>query len=137
MIKLEIIGNLGADAEIKQYNGNKFVSFRVAHTDKWVDQQTGVISTQTTWVSCSLNGDGGALTEYLKKGTKVYVRGTPGFVVFSSPKTHKMETGINLFVREVELCGGHQEQDPNNTNPAQTPTNTATPPTNKNGNLPF
>ena len=45
MIKLEIIGNLGADAEIKQYNGNKFVSFRVAHTDKWVDQQTGVIST--------------------------------------------------------------------------------------------
>ena len=135
MIKLEIIGNLGADAEIKQYNGNKFVSFRVAHTDKWVDQR--VINTQTTWVSCSLNGDGGALTAYLKKGTKVYVRGTPGFVVFSSPKTHKMETGINLFVREVELCGGHQEQNPNNTNPAQTPTNTATPPTNKNGNLPF
>ena len=109
MIKLEIIGNLGADAEIKQYNGNKFVSFRVAHTDKWVDQQTGVISTQTTWVSCSLNGDGKGLTPFLKKGTKVYVRGTPGFVVYSSPKTHKMETGINLFVREVEFCGGHQE----------------------------
>lgn len=118
MIKLEIIGNLGADAEIKQYNGNKFVSFRVAHTDKWVDQQTGVISTQTTWVSCSLNGDGGALTSYLKRGTKVYVRGTPSFVTYSSPKTHKMETGINLFVREVELCGGHQEQEQNNTNPS-------------------
>ena len=35
MIKLEIIGNLGADAEVKVYNGNKFVTFRVAHTDKW------------------------------------------------------------------------------------------------------
>lgn len=137
MIKLEIIGNLGADAEIKQYNRNKFVSFRVAHTDKWVDQQTGVISTQTTWVSCSLNGDGGALTSYLKKGTKVYVRGTPGFVVYSSPKTHKMETGINLFVREVELCGGHQEQEQNNTNPAQAPAGATTPPTNKKSDLPF
>ena len=128
MIKLEIIGNLGADAEIKQYNGNKFVSFRVAHTDKWVDQQTGVISTQTTWVSCSLNGDGGALTAYLKKGTKVFVRGTPNCVVYSSPMTHKMEAGINLFVREVELCGGHTEQKQNNANTTQTPANATSGP---------
>lgn len=130
MIKMEIIGNLGADAEVKVYNGNKFVSFRVAHTDKWVDQQTGVISTQTTWVSCSLNGDGGALTPYLKKGTKVFVRGTPNFVTYSSPKTHKFETGVNLFVREIELCGGHQEQEQNQST-AQTPASTAT---NNEGN---
>lgn len=137
MIKMEIIGNLGADAEVKVYNGNKFVSFRVAHTDKWVDQQTGVISTQTTWVSCSLNGDGGGLTPYLKKGTKVFVRGTPNFVVYSSPKTHKMETGVNLFVREVELCGGHQEQEQNNTNTTQSPAGAATSPTGKKSDLPF
>lgn len=137
MIKLEMIGNLGADAEVKVYNGNKFVSFRVAHTDKWVDQQTGVISTQTTWVSCSLNGDGGKLTPYLKKGTKVFVRGTPNFVVYSSPSTHKMETGVNLFVREVDLCGGHQEQEQNNTNTTQTPANTATSPAGKKEDLPF
>lgn len=137
MIKLEIIGNLGADAEVKVYNGSKFVSFRVAHTDKWVDQQTGVISTQTTWVSCSLNGDGGGLTPYLKKGTKVFVRGTPNFVVYSSPKTHKMETGVNLFVREVELCGGHQEQEQNNANTTQAPAGTATIPAGKKDGLPF
>lgn len=137
MIKLEIIGNLGADAEVKVYNGNKFVSFRVAHTDKWVDQNTGVISTQTTWVSCSLNGDGGGLTPYLKKGTKVFVRGTPNFVVYSSPKTHKMETGVNLFVREVELCGGHQEQEQNNANTTQIPAGTAQAPGDKNDDLPF
>ena len=137
MIKLEVIGNLGADAEVKVYNGNKFVSFRVAHTDKWVDRQTGVISTQTTWVSCSLNGDGGGLTPYLKKGTKVFVRGTPNFVTYSSPTTHKIETGVNLFIRDIELCGGHQEQEQNNTNPAQAPTGTTTTPTNNNGDLPL
>lgn len=114
MIKLEIVGNLGADAEIKEYNGNKFVSFRVAHSEKWVDQQTGAISTQTTWVSCSLNGNGKGLTQYLKKGTKVFLRGTPNFVQYSSPKTHKMEVGVNLFVKEIELCGGHTEQSQDN-----------------------
>ena len=137
MIKLEVIGNLGADAEVKVYNGNKFVSFRVAHTDKWVDRQTGVISTQTTWVSCSLNGDGGGLTPYLKKGTKVFVRGTPNFVTYSSPTTHKIETGVNLFVRDIELCGGHQEQEQNNTTPAQNPAPATTTPTSKNGDMLF
>lgn len=137
MIKMEIIGNLGADAEVKVYNGNKFVSFRVAHSDKWVDQQTGVISTQTTWVSCSLNGDGGGLTPYLKKGTKVFVRGTPNFVTYSSPKTHKFETGVNLFVREIELCGGHQEQEQNNANTTQNPAGTATSPAGKKDDMPF
>lgn len=137
MIKMEIIGNLGADAEVKVYNGSKFVSFRVAHTDKWVDQQTGVISTQTTWVSCSLNGDGGGLTPYLKKGTKVFLRGTPNFVVYSSPKTRKMETGVNLFVREVELCGGHQEQEQNNANTTQAPAGTASSPAGKKDDMPF
>ena len=137
MIKMEIIGNLGADAEVKVYNGSKFVSFRVAHTDKWVDQQSGVISTQTTWVSCSLNGDGGGLTPYLKKGTKVFVRGTPNFVVYSSPKTRKMETGVNLFVREVELCGGHQEQEQNNANTTQATAGTATNPAGKKDDMPF
>ena len=114
MIRLEIVGNLGADAEIKEYNGNKFVSFRVAHSEKWIDQQTGAISTQTTWVSCSLNGNGKGLTQYLKKGTKVFLRGTPNFVQYSSPKTHKMEVGVNLFVKEIELCGGQQEQSQDN-----------------------
>ena len=133
---MEIIGNLGADAEVKVYNGNKFVSFRVAHTDKWVDQQTGVISTQTTWVSCSLNGDGGALTPYLKKGTKVFVRGTPNFVTYSSPKTHKFETGVNLFVREIELCGGHQEQEQNQST-TQTPTSTETNNKGEKDGIPF
>ena len=136
MIKMEIIGNLGADAEVKVYNGNKFVSFRVAHSDKWVDQQTGVISTQTTWVSCSLNGDGGGLTPYLKKGTKVFLRGTPNFVTYSSPKTHKFETGVNLFVREIELCGEHQEQKSNQST-TQTPTSTETNTEGKKSGLPF
>ena len=47
MIKMEIIGNLGADAQLQVYNGNKFVSFRIANTDAWTDKATGEIKKST------------------------------------------------------------------------------------------
>lgn len=111
MIKVEVIGNLGADAQLQVMNGNKFVSFRVANTDAWTDKQTGEIKKSTQWISCSLNGDGGALAPYLKKGTKVFIRGNAQFVIFSSAKSRQMEVGVNLYVREIELCGGKQENE--------------------------
>lgn len=110
MIKLEVIGNLGADAQLQVNNGNKFVSFRVANTESWTDKKTGEIIKTTQWVSCSLNGDGGGILPYLRKGTKVFVRGNAQTVIYSSPKTHQMEVGINIFVREIELCGGNREE---------------------------
>lgn len=121
MIKIEVIGNLGADAQLQMVNGNKFVSFRVANTDAWTDKQTGEIKKSTQWISCSLNGDGGALTQYLKKGAKVFVRGNAQIVIYSSPKTHQMEAGVNLFVREIELCGGSKEENQQQTPPEQNP----------------
>lgn len=117
MLKLEIIGNLGADAQVQNHNGNQFVSFRVAHTDKWTDVKTGEIHYNTQWVSCALNGNGGNLLKWLKKGAKVYLRGIPNFVIFSSPKSHQMEVGVNLSVREVELCGIQQQEENKNVQP--------------------
>ena len=120
MIKIEVIGNLGADAQLQMANRKKFVSFRVANTDAWTDNQTGEIKKSTQWISCSLNGDGGALTQYLKKGAKVFVRGNAQIVIYSSPKTHQMEAGVNLFVKEIELCGGSKEETQQQTPPQQT-----------------
>ena len=121
MIKVEIIGNLGADAQLQVVNGNKFVSFRVANTDAWTDKQTGEIKKSTQWISCSLNGDGGALAPYLKKGTKVFVRGNAQFVIFSSAKSRQMEVGVNLYVREIELCGGSKENEQTAQKPGELP----------------
>lgn len=122
MIKIEVIGNLGADAQLQVVNGNKFVSFRVANTDSWTDKVTGEIKKTTQWISCSLNGDGGSLLPYLKKGTKVFVRGNTNMVTYSSPKSHMIEVGVNLYVREIELCGGAREENqPQQTPPQPTP----------------
>ena len=128
MIKVEIIGNLGADAQLQEKNGNRFISFRVANTDKWTDKSTGQIIESTQWISCTLNGDGGALTPYLKKGSKVFVRGNAQFVIFSSAKTHQMEVGVNLFVREIELCGGQKENQQTAQQPQQSPLQAAQQP---------
>lgn len=131
MIKIEIIGNLGADAQLQVYNGNKFVSFRIANTDAWTDKATGEIKKSTQWISCTLNGDGGNLLPYLKKGTKIFVRGNAQIVVYSSPKTHQMEAGVNLFVREIELCGGSKEEaHPQQPAPQQPAPQQTAPPTN-------
>lgn len=121
MIKVEIIGNLGADAQLQEKNGNRFVTFRVANTDKWVDKSTGQVIESTQWISCTLNGDGGALLPYLKRGTKVFVRGNAQFVIFSSAKTRQMEVGVNLFVREIELCGSPKENQQTAQQPQQPP----------------
>lgn len=121
MIKVEIIGNLGADAQLQEKKGNRFVSFRVANTDKWVDKSTGQVIESTQWISCTLNGDGGALLPYLKRGAKVFVRGNAQFVIFSSAKTRQMEVGVNLFVREIELCGGQRENQQTAQQPQQPP----------------
>lgn len=108
MLKLVIIGNLGADAELRNANGAQFLSFRVAHSDRWTDRSSGEVHDNTTWVSCTLNGDGGNLRPYLKQGTKVYVYGDVSTRIYVSPKDGKQYAGIDCRVRQLELCGGSQ-----------------------------
>ena len=108
MIRLEIIGNLGTDVEKRVQNGNTFFTFRVAHSEKKVSQNTGEVTTETTWISCSCNYISDKLLEYLKKGTKVFVRGFVSFKMFKYD--HEQRIGINLFATEIELCGGKQNE---------------------------
>lgn len=108
MLKLVIIGNLGADAELRNANGAQFLSFRVAHSDRWTDRNSGEVHDNTTWVSCTLNGDGGNLRPYLKQGTKVFVYGDVSTRIYVSPKDGKQYAGIDCRVRQIELCGGNQ-----------------------------
>lgn len=104
MFKIDVIGNLGADAETRVSNGANYVTFRVAHTIKSVDMQSGEIIREAVWVSCSKAGDCANLMPYLRKGTKVYVRGNAQLKVYTG-HDGKPHAGINLFVHELELCG--------------------------------
>lgn len=104
MFKIDVIGNLGADAERRVSNGDTYVTFRVAHTVKSVDIQSGEVIHEAVWVSCSKAGECTNLIPYLRKGTKVFVRGNAQLKVYTG-HDGKPHAGINLFVHELELCG--------------------------------
>lgn len=117
MSKIEFIGNLGADARIEEYQGRKFVSFNVADTETYTDQQ-GNKQEKTQWISCTLQGDGGNLLPYLKKGKTVFIRGYMSTRVFNSAKYHAMVAGVNCSIREIELVGGQVRDIPRQLNDA-------------------
>lgn len=107
MLQIEVIGNLGNDAEIKEFSGKRYVSFSVAHSErkKCAD---GVVHETTTWVSVLWYGDGGGLGQFMKKGCKVFVRGR------LVPKTYldrnsQPQVGLNVYASEVNLCGTKSE----------------------------
>ena len=111
MAKIEFIGNLGADARLENVNGNQFVAFNVADTDKYTDSQ-GVQHERTQWISCTMNGDGGKLLQYLTKGKTVYVRGFITTRIYDSPQQRCKVVGLNCSVREIELVSGNDRDVP-------------------------
>ena len=107
MIKLQVIGNLGKDCITNTVNGKSVMNFSVAHTEKFRDSQ-GVQKDKTIWVECAYWSDRTAVAPYLKKGTQVYVEGTPE--VRTYPKNDGT-TGVSLTLRvlSVQLLGNRGE----------------------------
>lgn len=115
MAKIEFIGNLGADAKVQTVNGQQFVSFNVADSEQFTDGD-GNKQERTTWISCTLRGDGGKLLPFLLKGKTVFVRGYMSTRIFNSAKHHMMMAGVNCSVREIELIGGQTREVPTQLN---------------------
>lgn len=90
MIKLQVIGNLGKDAVVNNVNGKNVINFTVAHTEKYRDAQ-GNQKDKTTWVDCAYWTDRTAIAPYLKKGTQVYVEGTPDV------RTYTKQDGFSII----------------------------------------
>lgn len=111
MLKAEIIGNLGADAEIKSGEGYSFVSMRIANTEKWKDENDQE-HTETQWVDVNWSKTDSPLIPFLKSGVKVFVRGFVRTRVYSSKQDRKMKAGLTINALEIELCGGSSDVVP-------------------------
>ena len=74
--KVMLIGNLGADPEIRNTpNGATVANFRVACTESWKDQ-SGQKQERTEWVTIVAWRQQAEIAQrYLRKGSKVYVEG--------------------------------------------------------------
>ena len=109
MIKLQVIGNLGKDCVTNAVNGKNVINFNVAHTEKFRDSQ-GNQKDKTIWVECAYWTDRTGIAPYLKKGTQVYVEGTPEVRTYAK-NDGKTGTSLTLRVTSVQLLGSRQSGD--------------------------
>lgn len=100
--KVIIIGNLGADPEVKSFqNGGKICNLRIATSESWKDKNSGERKERTEWHSVTISGDGlvGVAERYLRKGSKVYIEG--------QLRTRKWQdaSGADRYSTEVHVGG--------------------------------
>jgi len=76
--KVMLIGNLGADPEIRSFqNGGKVANLRIATSETWKDKNTGEKQERTEWHTVSIFSEGliGVVERFLRKGSKVFIEG--------------------------------------------------------------
>ena len=75
--KVTLIGNLGADPEVRYMpNGNAVANITLATTFKWKDKQSGEKKESTEWHRVVFFGKLAEIAgEYLKKGKQIYIEG--------------------------------------------------------------
>jgi len=76
--KVMLIGNLGADPEIRSFqNGGRVANLRIATSETWKDRNTGERQERTDWHTVAIFNEGlvGVVERFLKKGSKVYLEG--------------------------------------------------------------
>ena len=114
--KVMIIGNLGADPEVKQFNnGGSIANITVATSEQWTDKQSGEKREATEWHRISLaNRLGEIAAQYLRKGSKVYIEGK------LSTRKYQAQDGTDRYVTEIKafsmqmLDSANEGQKPNN-----------------------
>jgi len=76
--KVIIIGNLGADPEVRYaQSGSAITTIRIATSEQWKDKQSGETQERTEWHRVVMyNRLGEIAGEYLRKGSKVFIEGS-------------------------------------------------------------
>ena len=98
--KVILVGNLGADPEIRRLNsGDPVVNLRVATSESWRDKMSGERREKTEWHNVVIFNDNLAKVaeQYLKKGMKVYVEGQ------LQTRKWQDQTGNDRYTTEVVL----------------------------------
>lgn len=125
MIKLQVIGNLGRDCQVKEVNGKNVINFNVAHTERYKDNQ-GNQKERTTWAECAYWTDKTAISPYLTKGQLVYVEGAPEAEAYMNKENQPAAT-LRLRVSNIQLLGGKSSNDNQGQSTANTTAYSAAP----------
>ena len=107
MLKLEMIGNLTRDPESRTFQkgetDGKVCNFTVAASSGYGQYKRTEFVRVAAW-----NGLGKICMEYLKKGTKVYVSGTPTVNVYTN-RDGNAAGNMELQLDDLEILSGKEK----------------------------
>ena len=100
--KVILVGNLGADPEVRRMQDNRpVVNLSIATSESWKDKATGERREKTEWHRVVIFNEGlcRIAEQYLRKGSKVYLEG--------SLQTRKWQDkqGQDRYTTEIVLQG--------------------------------
>ena len=101
--KVQLIGRLGADPEIKQMvNGKSVARLSIATSQSWKDKSSGEKKEKTEWHRIVIFNEGliNVVQQYVKKGANVYIEGQ-----LSTRKWKDEATGQDKYSTEIVLQG--------------------------------
>lgn len=116
--KVILLGNVGSDPEIRESNGGKFATFRLATTDKGYTKRDGTqVPERTEWHNIVANSNiVGVIENYVRKGTKLYIEGKLRTRKYTA-RDNTERTVTEIYIDNLELLGGKHEQPQQGTNP--------------------
>ena len=113
--KVIVLGNLGADPEIRTFqNGGKVCNLRIATTERWKDKNTGENKEKTEWHQVAIFSEGlvRVAEQYLKKGSTVYIEGklqTRKWQDQSGNDRYSTEVVLQGFDSKLVMLGGNSD----------------------------
>ena len=100
--KVILIGNLGADPEIRRtQDGKPIANLRIATSESWRDRNSGERKEKTEWHSVVVFNEGlcKVIEQYVKKGAKLYIEGA------LQTRKWQDQTGNDRYSTEIVLQG--------------------------------
>ncbi len=100
--KVILVGNLGADPEIRQTkDGRPVAQLSIATSENWKDRNTGERREKTEWHRVVIFSEGlcRVAENYLKKGAKVYIEGQ------LQTRKWQDQSGVDKYTTEIVLQG--------------------------------
>lgn len=113
--KVILVGNLGADPEIRRLNsGDAVVNLRIATSESWRDRQSGERRERTEWHNVVIFNENlvKVAEQFLKKGSKIYIEGalqTRSWEDQSGQKRYTTEVVLQKFRGELQMLDGRNE----------------------------
>lgn len=132
--KVILVGNLGKDPELQKVNDTEVCKFSIATSESYKNKQ-GEKQTQTEWHNVELWGGLAKLSQYLSKGSTIYLEGKITTQSWENEDGQKVYKTV-IRANKVQMLSRKEEVKPQQTTPSATPVN-FTPQTSDNDVLPF